>query len=484
MLSKTLSTWAFLTLCLTLTTAISGCSKKSGLPPEKRTPFVERTVKRENFISGKEFCARYNAINGIEYGKYVTVPKNYENLDEGTLKIYVYSKAPFNPKLETFVFLDGGPGQNTHGLKPMLRGEVNELQFDQRGLGCSTQDTFDQYSDYSQYSTENTVRDLEEIRKSYGIPKITVYGVSYGTVPATRYAAKFKNSVKSVVLEGVVGSLDVLINPRYKVEKFNLVLSKLNSEQRKTFSEILLTKKYRLEARLMFNLMNKLIYKDAGFATMVEYLNKMIFPSGAINTDAFERIKQYDEREQNQYPTTQQPMGVDLNILSTIYCKDLGARNASQEIDYNEYSGFTTRVLSTEERVSAQQDCANFGVTAANEIPYQISENPVSSPVYYFQGSHDGATIAAGAIEHWKTVPQNKAFFMLAKFGGHNPNLARMGKSPTLAAQQDLFVKAIKADDLNNSDVDQVNALQSTNQSWLLYVGKYSPDVLSHLGGI
>lgn len=472
---------------------ITGCSKKSSpaSAPAPRTPFVERKVTRENYMSGKAFCAKYSNIKGVEYGRYIDVPKNYQNPADGYRQIYVYSKREFNPKLETFILIDGGPGQNTHTAPPVLRGEVNELQFDQRGLGCSAPDSFDEYIEASQYSTENTVRDIDEIRKAYGISKISVYGISYGTVPATMYGSKFFNSVKSVVLEGTVGATDLLHAPKYKAEKLNLVLAQLAPAKRQGFANLMNASdnaQHESDATALFSILMSLTYQDNGFAIMAKFLDSVLDSRGNIDRTRFDKIVDRIMESENRYSDAQQPMGVDLNILTIIYCRELNARHKSETLDFDSTRGFFSRPLSSRQKANENAECDNAGVRLADEKPYVLSQNRVSAPIYYFQGSHDGATIAAGAFEHWKSVPAGQSVFLLAKRGGHNPNLERIGKLEeppnTRGRQQALFLKAILGQSVNDSDISAVNAQQDSTQGWLVYLNGYTPSALDHLGGI
>ncbi|MES3037746.1 MAG: alpha/beta hydrolase, partial [Bdellovibrionota bacterium] len=200
-----------------------------------RIPEVKSTTELL-FINGKEFCSEYKEITAKEYGKYITVPKDYNDPSKGTLEIYAYTMKPFNPDLPTYIYVDGGPGQNTHGMMPdYFDDRMNEIRFDQRGLGCSTPETYELYKSAYLYSSENNVRDMDAIRHSYGIKEWSVYGVSYGTVPATMYGSKFPEQTVSVVLEGVVGRTELLTQNRYKADKLNLVLAQLTPEQRVSF---------------------------------------------------------------------------------------------------------------------------------------------------------------------------------------------------------------------------------------------------------
>jgi pimeloyl-ACP methyl ester carboxylesterase len=54
------------------------------------------------------------------------------------------------------------------------------------------------------YSTTATVEDLEALRRAIGAPKIALYGVSYGTYTAERYARAHPDRVERLILDSVV----------------------------------------------------------------------------------------------------------------------------------------------------------------------------------------------------------------------------------------------------------------------------------------
>ncbi len=53
-------------------------------------------------------------------------------------------------------------------------------------------------------NTDQAIRDLEVFRLAIGVPKVWIYGESYGTQFAQAYATTFPTAVKGVILDGVV----------------------------------------------------------------------------------------------------------------------------------------------------------------------------------------------------------------------------------------------------------------------------------------
>jgi pimeloyl-ACP methyl ester carboxylesterase len=141
------------------------------------------------------------------------------------------------PRPDPLVLLAGGPGQSAVDLylqmrrafDPALR-ERDIVLLDQRGTGRSA-DGFDcklaeptsfdrsareelQHAiaaclaeldrDPRFFSTEPAVEDLESLRAALGAERLNLYGISYGTRVAQRYAARYPQRVRTLVLDGVV----------------------------------------------------------------------------------------------------------------------------------------------------------------------------------------------------------------------------------------------------------------------------------------
>jgi pimeloyl-ACP methyl ester carboxylesterase len=140
------------------------------------------------------------------------------------------------------VYLAGGPGeaatQSYAQIAPAfapLRKHHNILLLDQRGTGdshpldcpqaakaiqASAEQPFDvqrmraqtvqclaevrKTADPRYYTTTDAVADLEAVRQALGAPKLDLIGISYGTRMAQQYAHAHPESVRSIVLDGVV----------------------------------------------------------------------------------------------------------------------------------------------------------------------------------------------------------------------------------------------------------------------------------------
>lgn len=137
---------------------------------------------------------------------------------------------------DPLIFLSGGPGQSATASWPQIQSAFYPILanrtvylIDQRGTGnsarmdCAPADTGtdasidlevveqaslqcyeDQTLPTEWFTTSVAVRDLETVRKSLGIEKWNLYGVSYGTRVALHYLRRYPQHTRSVILDAVV----------------------------------------------------------------------------------------------------------------------------------------------------------------------------------------------------------------------------------------------------------------------------------------
>jgi pimeloyl-ACP methyl ester carboxylesterase len=152
------------------------------------------------------------------------------------LSVAVVPALSLEPEPDPFVPIAGGPGQSTiefysalsHAFEDIRRNRDIVL-LDQRGTGASAKmecDIGDEVLE-GQISTEETialtrdcidalpynpeffttsvaVADLEALRIALAYSQLNVYGISYGTRVAQHFARQHPDSVRSIILDGVV----------------------------------------------------------------------------------------------------------------------------------------------------------------------------------------------------------------------------------------------------------------------------------------
>jgi len=101
-------------------------------------------------------------------------------------------------KGEPLVIVHGGPGGSHDYFLPYLLplARLNKLIFiDERGSGKSQK-----LEDPAGYTVENMVEDVEGVRRSLGLGKITLMGHSFGGVLAQAYALKYQSNLSHLIL--------------------------------------------------------------------------------------------------------------------------------------------------------------------------------------------------------------------------------------------------------------------------------------------
>src|SRR5580765_5342309 len=99
---------------------------------------------------------------------------------------------------DTIIVLHGGPGLQsqylTTALDPLAYGRAL-IYYDQRGRGQS-----DAVGDSTALTAAHDVEDLDSLRRSFGLTRVTLLGHHWGAVLAALYAKRFPEHVKRLLL--------------------------------------------------------------------------------------------------------------------------------------------------------------------------------------------------------------------------------------------------------------------------------------------
>ncbi len=182
-----------------------------------------------------------------ELGEF-TVQENRSSGGDKRIKLSFVRFKSTNPNPGSpIVYLAGGPGGSgistakgaRFKLFMALRAVADVIAFDQRGTGlsneipgCSNSATFpldepgsiesytnemkkatklclafwkEKGTDVSAYNTRESASDLEDLRRALGIPKISLWGISYGSHLGFNFIKRFESSIDKVVLVGLEG---------------------------------------------------------------------------------------------------------------------------------------------------------------------------------------------------------------------------------------------------------------------------------------
>jgi pimeloyl-ACP methyl ester carboxylesterase len=186
--------------------------------------------------------AAYGAEGSIVYGPcpetndfacgHLRVPLDYSGHTPGTINLTIRRhRAPLESQQRVAVIaLAGGPGQAADPFASDFAQELGPIiarrdliVFDQRGTGSShplSCHAFEQHGnslgkaitscadqlgpERAFYTTAQSVDDIEAIREAGGYEKLVLYGTSYGTKVAERYAQEYPQYVQALVLDSVV----------------------------------------------------------------------------------------------------------------------------------------------------------------------------------------------------------------------------------------------------------------------------------------
>ncbi len=112
----------------------------------------------------------------------------------------IYVEECGNPEGEAIIFLHGGPGAGC-GRKARRFFDPEHyhiILFDQRGCGRSKP-----FLELKDNTIFHLVEDIEKIRKHIGVEKLNIFSGSFGATLAMMYSFKYKQRVKSLILQGI-----------------------------------------------------------------------------------------------------------------------------------------------------------------------------------------------------------------------------------------------------------------------------------------
>ena len=164
---------------------------------------------------------------------HLVVPLDPSGATPGTLSLAIRRhRAPVGDARSAIIALAGGPGQAAipfaeefDELLGPIAATRDLIVFDQRGIGLShplSCQAFEHGPTLSPspgavaacatqlgpgrafYSTEDSVADIEAIRRAGGYEKLVLYGTSYGTKLAELYAQAYPQHVEALILDSVV----------------------------------------------------------------------------------------------------------------------------------------------------------------------------------------------------------------------------------------------------------------------------------------
>ncbi len=409
----------------------------------------------DTYRSGFEICEKDNA-DPKEIARRLFVPVDYKQPEREKTSIYYWLHKPFNESLPTAVFISGGPGDTSHNTSFDVPG-WNIVFFDQRGNTCSRPENFNNYLSPSFYSSENTARDIEEIRRDLKIAQISVYGVSYGTVPAQIYAHFFPAATRSLVLEGIVHEGgQALIAPERKKELLQQYFDQQPENLRSKILDLA-----NIEPLWFSGLASNSLYQDDPFFTL-DHLLGYIF--ALEQKEALNFIANFLPRAPT--PST---YGFDHVMMGMIGCQELGMNIANLSSHLKFKDGI---FVPSEQNHFYGFYCIPLGLETVESKIYDSKNYPSKVPVTYIQGLLDGATTADAAIKHFKVSRSRQKQLVLVGKGGHLPLFGTLNSGYNQGSAAVLLRQEFLGHALSGATVSK-NILQdlkkATDLNWKLW---------------
>lgn len=415
----------------------------------------------KDYLGGVEVCAKNLDSRQNELGRWIKVPIDYSSLHRGTTDLYTWTKKPYDAQKKTVVFVSGGPGDTAHSSSLDLN-EWNIIFFDQRGNSCSRPATKELYLDRSFYSSEKTARDIEEVRKAYAVDTISVYGVSYGTVPAHLYGHFFPQTTRAVALEGVVyegGSR--LIQPARRTK---ILQRFFDSLPEKNQNRILELSAHPEVAPTWFSSAGMMmLYLDDSLGSYLHFLNNILWNDDvAIGTlKSFEKSNSEEDVE----------YGFGHVMMGMIGCQELGMNLPGLSF----YSVFQNRrLVSDGKNHFIDSYCRSLGFTDKEVTKlFKATEYPTQARTTYIQGTLDGATSADNAVDHFKNAARGFAQLVLVRDGGHmplhGPLTSGYEQGASVETRKEILNRVLLGETLSEEDLQKIS--NATSLRWVRRTG-------------
>ena len=393
-----------------------------------------------SYVSGAQLQESYKNLIIEEKGFLTEVPLDFSNLKLGTTFIYSYFAEPFDPRKPTYVLFTGGPGQNSH-LQMSIQFRFlstlgyNFLLFDQRGVGFSRLGSESLARDARNYGSETTAKDLLAILNKLGIKKVAVYGNSYGTVPATIFASLFPERTTSVILEGVVyDGWNGVMSGRNLMRQIQKIFDVLPVELKTRLDQLIHSKKidalwFPMTIRglmAQYGMLQIEIFKKALYEALIvrklnseqsveevfdEFVSKQLL--GRYSVTETQRMLKWYRLLRSSDRCRSLVDSDDLNHLLMLKEFDAGLQNVSASLALR--NGKIV-VVPGDNYASYLGQFTNMAFSSYSALQY-----PVTVPIFYLQGTADGATPAPGATYHFKYSARGPAQLLFFRRSGHTP---------------------------------------------------------------
>lgn len=424
--------------------------------------------KQVEYKSGRTLCLENSSKLKKEISYWVSVPKYYNQPNQGNTEIYTYTLKPLNYEFPTLLFFMGGPGSSSRTI-PIDLPDTNILYFEPRGVSCSRPTLSEDFYNPAFYSSETIARDAREILKFLNLTSVSVYGHSYGTIAATMFASQFPEYTKNLILEGVISRADQsLIQSSLKQQYLQQLFDSLDIIMQ---NQIIILGSETAPANWFSKIGTMMLYLNEGVESYKRFLDVV------LNSDK-ENIKRainyfYYEGEDDPLYFSRVTLGMLSCQETSVTQKDLSTYlvfDDKRKLHYDRNNSFSDKY------------CKPLNITGPRGDVYQATQYPVKVPVFYLLGETDSSTDLEQGLYHYHHVPQKERYLMVMKKGGHLPSLSFVKdnypcdakkRGPQCDAlkpnklQTEIFNTIVHSNSLDYSRIIEFNQISST--PWVIY---------------
>jgi proline iminopeptidase len=376
--------------------------------------FPDHIIVTEPYLSGPQqlevFKKDFAQFPLAGEGGFIDVPLRYDDPTSPTLKLYYRLPRPLDSKKPSILYFYGGPG----GMSEFSKLEegianFNIIYMDQRGTGFSKPNELAQLQNPDYFSSEYIARDAALLVQKLGVGKVTPYGHSYGTIPATIFGSRYPQLTRAVVLEGVIfsGQKDLWSAP-HRIKIVQKFFDQLPVELKQKI--LTMSDSQKVPAGWFAIFAQQAMYENFFQEAFRIELEALLAKPEA------DAVKEINQRSDRSSLATESLFFASYQ-LHHISCQELSASEPGSSWS----AKFVNGKLQPEATYFTPLCSTIPGMESHYGRTYMSVNYPLNVPVTYFQGTWDGATVAPQAIHHYKNVAKGFAQLILAKRSGHSP---------------------------------------------------------------
>lgn len=321
-----------------------------------------------------------------------------DSKDSEKFKLFYWTSTEFNPHWPTLVFIPGGPGQTFHQLEWTPIPGINFLYFDPRGSGCSADLSEEIKNSPAFYSSELVVADLLALQQQLKIKSWSIYGHSYGTIPATIFSSQHPTLVHKLFLEGtLINGKKSYWQSAARAEILEKVLRLLPEAQQKT----------------ILSHFTEYPEKSYWFSQLLQERLAYGLNKEKLSLEISRRLKREMKADFSAQKLHENLPYFSKNFYTQISCQEL----SMAEVSVSRLYLYQHQKFVFYNPDDFQNLCAPIVFTPKT---YDHTNFPLNVPTFYFQGEFDYQTPTQDAFLHYQNnLSVQKKFFIL-KNEGHN----------------------------------------------------------------